>query len=303
MTGVSYGGIQSLNLARLRNRIRLPDGSFRPWRSPNGTPLKIAAAYARWPGSDLTYALQPNGRFLDFRTPKPNQSDHARRRDEEELQRRALLQRQRERLLRPHGWRVQLRHHRLEGARRPRRARPRRRPRRGQGAHRLPQLGGAHGPERGTARAERLDGRSLPSHRGAARVPHLPRGARRAHLAAARRPRPSARLERPGPRTAPWSARRQLLRGVPEGSGQGARQRQRHRRHTDVPASRAGRRALRVGELGATAPEDRDHAAPPAAADELARRQPGHRPGDRPDRAAAARRAGRSRPNAPRERP
>ena len=74
VTGVSYGGIQSLNLARLRNRIRLPDGSFRPWTSPNGTPLKIAAAYARWPGSDLTYALQPNGRFLDFRTPKPNQS-------------------------------------------------------------------------------------------------------------------------------------------------------------------------------------------------------------------------------------
>jgi fermentation-respiration switch protein FrsA (DUF1100 family) len=73
-TGVSYGGIQSLNLARLLNRIRLPDGSFQPWMSPNGTPLKIAAAYARWPGSDLTYALQPNGRFLDFRTPKPNQS-------------------------------------------------------------------------------------------------------------------------------------------------------------------------------------------------------------------------------------
>jgi len=74
VTGVSYGGIQSLNLARLRDRVRLPDGSFQPWRSPSGTPLKIAAAYARWPGSDLTYALQPNGRFLDFRTPKPSQS-------------------------------------------------------------------------------------------------------------------------------------------------------------------------------------------------------------------------------------
>ena len=74
VTGVSYGGIQSLNLARLRDRIRLPDGSFQAWTSPNGTPLKIAAAYARWPGSDLTYALQPNGRFLDFRTPRPSQS-------------------------------------------------------------------------------------------------------------------------------------------------------------------------------------------------------------------------------------
>ena len=71
VTGISYGGIQSLNLARLRNRVRMEDGSFMPWTSPSGTPLAIAAAWARWPGSDLTYALQPNGRFLDFRTPKP----------------------------------------------------------------------------------------------------------------------------------------------------------------------------------------------------------------------------------------
>jgi fermentation-respiration switch protein FrsA (DUF1100 family) len=69
VTGVSYGGIQALNLARLRDRVRRPDGSFVPWRSPNGVPLRIAAAYPRWGASDLTYALQPNGRFLDFRTP------------------------------------------------------------------------------------------------------------------------------------------------------------------------------------------------------------------------------------------
>ena len=74
VTGVSYGGIQSLNLARLRDRVRLPDGSFQPWTSPNGVPLRIAAAYARWGASDLTYALQPNGRFLDFRTPGRFQS-------------------------------------------------------------------------------------------------------------------------------------------------------------------------------------------------------------------------------------
>jgi fermentation-respiration switch protein FrsA (DUF1100 family) len=73
-TGVSYGGIQTLNLARLRNRIRLPDGSFQPWTSPAGTPLAIRAAYPRWPGSDMADALQPNGRFLDFRTPRPGQS-------------------------------------------------------------------------------------------------------------------------------------------------------------------------------------------------------------------------------------
>ena len=66
-TGISYGGIQSLILARLRNRIRLPNGKYRTWRSPKGTKLKIAAAFPRWGASDLTYALQPNGRFLDFR--------------------------------------------------------------------------------------------------------------------------------------------------------------------------------------------------------------------------------------------
>jgi fermentation-respiration switch protein FrsA (DUF1100 family) len=74
VTGVSYGGIQSLILARLRDRVRLPDGSFGPWTSPNGTALRTAAAYARWAASDLTYGLQPNGRFLDFRTPGPRQS-------------------------------------------------------------------------------------------------------------------------------------------------------------------------------------------------------------------------------------
>jgi pimeloyl-ACP methyl ester carboxylesterase len=66
-TGISYGGIQSLNLARLRNRIRLPDGSYRRWRSRKGIGLSIAAAFPRWGGSDMTYALQPNGRFVDFR--------------------------------------------------------------------------------------------------------------------------------------------------------------------------------------------------------------------------------------------
>jgi hypothetical protein len=74
VTGVSYGGIQTLNLARLRNRVRMEDGSFVPWTSPNGTPLDIKAGYARWPGSDMAYALQPNGRFTDFRTPRRRDS-------------------------------------------------------------------------------------------------------------------------------------------------------------------------------------------------------------------------------------
>jgi predicted acyl esterase len=74
VTGISYGGIQSLNLARLRNRIRLRTGSFARWRSPNGMPLRIAAGWARWAGSDLTGSLVPNGRFLDFRGPVPGES-------------------------------------------------------------------------------------------------------------------------------------------------------------------------------------------------------------------------------------
>lgn len=74
VTGVSYGGIQTLNLARLRNRVRMEDGSLVPWTSPGGTPLQIKAAYSRWGASDLTYSLQPNGRFTDFRTPRRNDS-------------------------------------------------------------------------------------------------------------------------------------------------------------------------------------------------------------------------------------
>jgi cephalosporin-C deacetylase-like acetyl esterase len=64
-TGISYGGGQSIELAYLRNQIRLPSGEFAPWTSPKGKNLRIAAAYPRWPWSDLVDALTPNGRFLD----------------------------------------------------------------------------------------------------------------------------------------------------------------------------------------------------------------------------------------------
>jgi len=74
VTGISYGGGQSLELAYLRDRIRNPDGSFAPWRSPKGTPLSIAAAYPRWLWSDLVNALLPNGRFLDFRVSSATES-------------------------------------------------------------------------------------------------------------------------------------------------------------------------------------------------------------------------------------
>ncbi len=74
VTGISYGGGQSLELAYLRNRVRLPDGSFAPWRSPKGKQLSITAAWPRWPWSDLVDALLPNGRFLDNEVAPPGQS-------------------------------------------------------------------------------------------------------------------------------------------------------------------------------------------------------------------------------------
>jgi fermentation-respiration switch protein FrsA (DUF1100 family) len=65
VTGISYGGGQSMELAFLADKIRKPNGKLAPWRSPDGKKMKIAAAYPRWPWSDLVSALIPNGRFLD----------------------------------------------------------------------------------------------------------------------------------------------------------------------------------------------------------------------------------------------
>ena len=65
VTGVSYGGGQSMELAFLRDKIRKTDGTLAPWRSPMGKAMQISAAYPRWPWSDLIDALLPNGRYLD----------------------------------------------------------------------------------------------------------------------------------------------------------------------------------------------------------------------------------------------
>jgi predicted acyl esterase len=74
VTGISYGGGQSIELAYLRNQVRLPDGEFAPWTSPKGKNMEIKAAYPRWPWSDLINALEPNGRFLDDEIAPPGQS-------------------------------------------------------------------------------------------------------------------------------------------------------------------------------------------------------------------------------------
>jgi len=74
VTGISYGGGQSLELAYLRDRIRRPDGTFAPWTSPKGRSLSITAAWPRWPWSDLVDSLLPNGRFLDTEVAPAGQS-------------------------------------------------------------------------------------------------------------------------------------------------------------------------------------------------------------------------------------
>jgi X-Pro dipeptidyl-peptidase (S15 family) len=70
-TGESYGAGVTLQLATLKDRVMNPDGTLSPWRSPNGTPLRVAAAVPLAPWSDLVYSLAPNGRTLDSRVTSP----------------------------------------------------------------------------------------------------------------------------------------------------------------------------------------------------------------------------------------
>jgi fermentation-respiration switch protein FrsA (DUF1100 family) len=71
VTGASYGGGISLALASLRNREMLTSGELKAWESPTGQKMEIAAAVPQWPWSDLSYALAPNGRNLDYVTNSP----------------------------------------------------------------------------------------------------------------------------------------------------------------------------------------------------------------------------------------
>jgi predicted acyl esterase len=72
--GESYGGGSSIMLATLKDRIMAPDGTLAPWTSPNGTPMAIAAATPTIPWSDLISALTPNGRWLDYTVPRPQEN-------------------------------------------------------------------------------------------------------------------------------------------------------------------------------------------------------------------------------------
>ncbi len=71
VTGESYGGGVSLELATLKDRVMNADGTLSPWTSPAGTPLHIAAAAPVIPWSDLDYSLLPNGHGLDYEVASP----------------------------------------------------------------------------------------------------------------------------------------------------------------------------------------------------------------------------------------
>ncbi|HEY6671222.1 MAG TPA: CocE/NonD family hydrolase [Solirubrobacterales bacterium] len=65
--GSSYGGGLTLQLASLKDRVMMPDGSLVPWTSPSdGLPMRIAGATPDIPWSDLAYSLTPNGQKLDY---------------------------------------------------------------------------------------------------------------------------------------------------------------------------------------------------------------------------------------------
>jgi dienelactone hydrolase len=66
VTGDSYGGGQTFDLAALRDRVMLPDGTLVRWRSPKGVALHLAAAAPIIPWTDLVYAASPNGRTLTY---------------------------------------------------------------------------------------------------------------------------------------------------------------------------------------------------------------------------------------------
>ncbi len=62
VSGISYGGAQSLDLAVLKNRTELLNGKLVPFVSPKKhIAMTVAAAYAVWPWDDLDTALVPNG--------------------------------------------------------------------------------------------------------------------------------------------------------------------------------------------------------------------------------------------------
>lgn len=63
--GMSMGGVEAWHLALLNDRTMAPDGTLSRWRSPAGTPLRIAAAVPEAAYADMLYGVAPNGRMRD----------------------------------------------------------------------------------------------------------------------------------------------------------------------------------------------------------------------------------------------
>ena len=76
VTGASYGGGQSMELAALKDRYMDQDGNLHPWVSDGGHPMRIAAAAPAVPWTDLAYSLEPNGRTLDYTITSPADDEH-----------------------------------------------------------------------------------------------------------------------------------------------------------------------------------------------------------------------------------
>lgn len=67
VTGSSWGAGQSVELASLKDRVMLADGTLVPWVSPGRhLPMSIAAAAPMAAWSDLIPAVLPNGHDLDY---------------------------------------------------------------------------------------------------------------------------------------------------------------------------------------------------------------------------------------------
>ncbi len=72
VAGVSYGAGQTLELATLKNRMRLMSGKLVAFTSPNKhVPMSVAAGFAVWPWDDLVTSLVPNGNLSTTRATPP----------------------------------------------------------------------------------------------------------------------------------------------------------------------------------------------------------------------------------------
>ena len=76
VTGDSYGGGQSWLLALSQDQVMLPDGTLVPWTSPDGVPIRLAAAVPQFSWTDLAQALTDNGQASDGYSSAPPDGPH-----------------------------------------------------------------------------------------------------------------------------------------------------------------------------------------------------------------------------------